>query len=72
MFLSSADFFLKINFLENFFKEYHQSVYRFVSRSGKRDDQGPDCLQRLSADGSILVNHFRIYKLNFYKFRFLK
>ena len=33
-FMSSADFFLKINFFEKFFQEYHQGVKQFVFRSG--------------------------------------
>ena len=52
VFLSSADFFSKSTF-ENFFREYHQSVKQFGSRSG-RHYFGPDlvsiCLQKLSAD----------------------
>ena len=32
-FLSSADFFFKMNFFGNFFQEYHQSVKQFASRS---------------------------------------
>ena len=54
LFLASADFFL-INFLENFFREYNQSVKQFGSRSGLAQqnlgpDLDPNCLQRLSAD----------------------
>ena len=33
-YLSSADFFLKINFFKKFFQEYHQSVKQFGPRSG--------------------------------------
>ena len=52
-FLSSADFFFKINFFERFFQEYHQIVKQFGSRSPRRfvgSDFGLNCLQRLSAD----------------------
>ena len=44
-FLSSVDFFLKINFFKKIFQEYHQSIKHFVG-----PDLGPNCLQRLSAD----------------------
>ena len=39
-------FFFKFNFFENFFREYHQSVKHFGSRS----DLGLNCFQRLTAD----------------------
>ena len=34
-FLSSGDFFFKINVFEKFFQEYHQSFNHFGSRSGQ-------------------------------------
>ena len=47
----SSDFFSKINLLEKFFQEYHQSIKQFGSRSGPTVcDLGPNCLQKLSAD----------------------
>ena len=52
--LSSADFFQNQLF-KKFFQEYHQSVKQFGSRSGRHivgPDLNPNCLQRLSADGS--------------------
>ena len=48
--LSSADFF-KINFFKRFFRELNHSVKLFGSRS-VGPDLGPNCLQRLSADGN--------------------
>ena len=33
-YVSSADFFFKINFFKRFFQEHYQSVKRFGSRSG--------------------------------------
>ena len=50
-FLSSADFFFKINFfLKKIFQEYHQSVKQFGSDQARRFvgyDLGPICLRRL-------------------------
>ena len=52
-FLSSADFFFKINFCKKFFQEYHQ-CQKFGSRSGQVEpDLGANCLQRSSADRKI-------------------
>ena len=47
-FLSSADF-LQNKFSEKFFKEYHQSIKLFESRSGQfcQAYLVPNCLQRL-------------------------
>ena len=39
--------FFKIDFLEKFYQNYHQSVKHFVG-----PDLGPNCLQKLSADGT--------------------
>ena len=50
-FLSSADFFQN----QSFFQEYHQSVKQFGPRSDPTKcwhGLGPNCLQRLSADGT--------------------
>ena len=44
-FLSFADVFLKLLISEKFFQEYYQSGKQFIGH-----DQGPTCLQRLSAD----------------------
>ena len=37
--------FFKINFFEKFFKEYHQSVKQFGSRSGLKQTKLPDMLK---------------------------
>ena len=55
-FLSSTDFF-KINFFENFFQEYHQSVKQFGCRSGLC----PNCLQMLLADDTSRQRVNEIY-----------
>ena len=55
MLLSCLLNFLKINFFEKSFQEYHRSVKQFGSRSGQTNvgpDLGPNCLQRLSADNT--------------------
>ena len=48
---SSADFF-NINFFKKFFLEHNQGVKWFGPRSGPT---GPNCLQRLSEQQSIIV-----------------
>ena len=60
MFLSSADFFFKINFFEKIFQEYHQFVKQVWIQIRPDVLSGliwvQNCLQRLSADdtGSCL------------------
>ena len=56
--LSSADFFIiKINiFKKNMFQEYHQSIKQSGFSQSRRfvgPDLGPNCLQKLSADGLV-------------------
>ena len=54
-FLSSADFLLKINFFEKVFKKYHQRLKQVASSQDRRfvgRCLDPNCLQRLSVDGT--------------------
>ena len=51
--------FFKIGFLEKNFQEYLQSVKQFGSRSTQQfvgPDVGPNCLQRLSAGNTRLLD----------------
>ena len=73
-FLSFADFF-QINFFEEFFQKYHQSVKQFGSRSGPTfvsPDLGSNCLQRLSADNTVkrVLWYVRVWEReSFYKYQ---
>ena len=52
--------FLEINFFKKNFQECYQTVKWFGFRSGQRSvgpDQGPNCLQRLSADDKSLASN---------------
>ena len=73
-FVSSADFFFKINFFENFFQEYHQSVKQFISISGPTFTSlvwVTAFLQRLSADETGR-QRVKWHKMLFGAFRFFQ
>ena len=65
--------FFKINFFEKFFKEYHQHVKQFETRSAGQfaePDLGPNYVQKLSADNTyyfvlLFSSNFRIWRKKF-------